>query len=274
MFHASICDTFRSLDLVVGADMQKIFSLMMCIACGFSFEATAEEASDARSSDKKAIFVDIKDIDSTIMVDARYAGSANFTGKVVPGYKASKCLLTSQAAIGLAKAQAVLKTMGLSLKAYDCYRPQEAVTAFMAWAKGRDNPRLKRFYYPKENIEKLFERGYIAEKSGHSRGSTIDLTIAPAGVTKPLASVPSGSCFTVPGLYDRDGSLNMGTSFDCFDERSYTADDQITPASRAHRLLLKTVMEQAGFKNYEKEWWHYTLAEEPFTDRYFTEPVQ
>ncbi len=223
---------------------------------------------------KKPNFVDIKEVDPSIVVDGRYATNLNFTGKVVPGYKASKCLLTPEAAQALASAQVMLKSMGLSIKTYDCYRPQEAVAAFMSWARGKDNPRLKTFFYPREQIEKLFERGYIAEKSGHSRGSTIDLTIVPVGGSKDLKVIGPRSCTDVHSTFDLDGSLNMGTSFDCFDERSSTADPNVAPTARANRLLLKTIMERAGFKNYEKEWWHYTLINEPFPERYFSDPVR
>jgi D-alanyl-D-alanine dipeptidase len=246
------------------------WALMLALVFTTEMEAGTSEPTLAS---KKAVFVDIKDVDPTIVVDARYATELNFTGKVVPGYKAPKCLLTLEAAQALAKAQAVLKPMGLRLKTYDCYRPQEAVTAFMVWANSKDNPHLKRFYYPAEQIEKLFERGYIAERSGHSRGSTVDLTIVPIATNKVLNGSARGTCTDVKLAYDQDGSLNMGTSFDCFDEKSSTANEKVAPASRANRLLLKTIMEQAGFKNYEKEWWHYTLINEPFPDRYFTESV-
>jgi len=191
--------------------------------------------------------VDVKSVDPSIIVEARYAMAHNFIGRPIAGYHAEKCLLTAEAATALGKVQAELKAYGMSLRAYDCYRPQRAVNDFIAWAKDLGDQKMRREFYPRVDKARLFELGYIAEKSGHSRGSTIDLTI--------------------------DG-LDMGTRYDYFDELAHTANPNIRPAARRNRLLLKSVMEKFGFRNYDKEWWHFTLANEPFPDTYFDVEVR
>lgn len=242
---------------------------VLFFTCGFALTNLSMAAEFPHDN-----LVDVSQLDPTIVVDARYFTKFNFTGRMVPAYEANKCFLTEQAAKGLLKAQAKLIEMGLSLKVYDCYRPQDAVNAFVDWAKASDDHKIKAVYYPFEVKTKLFERGYIAEKSGHSRGSTIDLSIVPVGKSRKIESLGGLPCFTVKGAFDRDGSLNMGTTFDCFDERSNTVNEKIESQARANRLLLKSVMEQSGFKNYDKEWWHYTLVNEPFPDTYFNRPIR
>jgi len=218
--------------------------------------------------------IDIATVDPSIHVDLRYFSRENFVGRTIAGYYANKCLLTRSAAEALAAAQSKLREMKLSLKLYDCYRPQEAVNDFIAWSKSSEIPKNKLTYFQFEERSRLFERGYISEKSGHSRGSTVDVTIEPIEARRNAKQNVSTPCFKVKGTYDKDGSLNMGTSFDCFDERSHTASSLTSAQARANRQLLKLVMEQSGFKNYDKEWWHFTLVKEPFPETYFTEPVR
>lgn len=193
-------------------------------------------------------FVSIQDIDPTIQLDIRYFGSHNFLGRPVKGYRAPKCILTKPAAEALAKVQADLKPFALSLKVYDCYRPQMAVDDFVTWAKDLQDLKMKKEFYPKVDKTNLFRDGYIAEKSGHSRGSTVDLTL-------------------VPGL-------DMGTTYDYFDPLSHTANPEIGPMQKRNRLLLKSLMEKHGFKNLPEEWWHYTLVGEPYPDRFFAFEIE
>lgn len=191
-------------------------------------------------------FVDAGKAIPAAVVDMRYAGANNFTGAPVAGYRRAKCLLSRPAAEALARASADLEAMGLKFRLYDCYRPQRAVDHFMRWAEN-DDQSTKAAYYPAIEKSRLFAEGYLAERSGHSRGSTVDLTI--------------------------DG-LDMGRPYDFFDPLSNTADPRPTDAQRANRLLLRLIMEKHGFKPYDLEWWHFTLAGEPYPESYFDQAVK
>ena len=190
-------------------------------------------------------------VDETITQDPRYAGSDNFMGRPVRGYYAPEIMVTLEAAEALAAAQKGAKAHGLSLLVFDGYRPQRAVDHFVEWGADLADTLNKAAYYPNVPKAELFERGYIAERSGHSRGSTVDLTLT------------------------RDGlPLDMGTPFDFFDELSHTENPAITPEAMANRMLLRDIMTAAGFRNYVNEWWHYTLVNEPYPDTYFNIPVE
>jgi D-alanyl-D-alanine dipeptidase len=216
-------------------------------------------------------FVELRDVIPDIILDLRYQTNHNFIGIPIDGYVANKCYLTRAAADSLAKVQAELSKFSLSLKIYDAYRPQRAVNHFVIWAKDLSDTLTKKEFYPDVDKNRLFIDGYIAEKSGHSRGSTIDLTIVPI----PLPSQPEYNpndqceCFKPEGKRYKDNSIDMGTGFDCFNELSHTENNSITAQQRANRLLLKSLMEKYGFKNLAEEWWHFTLKNEPFPNTYF-----
>ncbi len=198
-----------------------------------------------------APLVRLSDVDETITQDPRYAGSDNFMGRPVRGYLAPEVMMTRAAAEALAAAQKSAKAQGLSLLVFDGYRPQRAVDHFVEWGADLADTLNKAAYYPNVPKAELFERGYIAERSGHSRGSTVDVTLT------------------------RDGlPLDMGTPFDFFDELSHTENPAITPEAMANRMLLRDIMAAAGFRNYVNEWWHYTLVSEPYPDTYFDIPVE
>lgn len=219
-------------------------------------------------------FVALSDVDRTIMQDIRYKGRHNFVGEPIDAYLAPLCILTRPSAEALRAAQRRLVPMGYSLKVYDCYRPQTAVDHFVRWAQALDDQRMKTEFYPRVDKSRLFEDGYIAEKSGHSRGSTVDLTLVrlPAVPQRPyLPGTPQVPCFA-PDRW-RDNSVEMGTEFDCFDVLSHTDHPEITGVARANRDLLREVLTDVGFTNYSEEWWHYTLDGEPFPDTYFDFPV-
>lgn len=207
--------------------------------------------------------VDLRAVAPTVAQDMRYVGSRNFLGRPVAGYQAPTCLVTPPAAAALAAVQAGLEPFGLGLKVYDCYRPQRAVDDFVAWAADPSDTLRQALYYPAVPKDSLFAQGYIAERSGHSRGSTVDVTLVPLAGTDETGE----GCAAVDGL-------DMGTGWDCFSPRSHTADSLATPQQRANRLLLRSVMERHGFRNYPLEWWHYTLADEPFPDTYFDRPIR
>lgn len=202
---------------------------------------------------RPAEFVDLQESIPNIRLDVRYFSEDNFVGAVIDGYCAGKILITEAAAQALSRVQDELGSFGLGLKVFDAYRPQRAVDDFVRWAKDLGDTRMKSIYYPTVAKENLFRDGYIAEHSGHSRGSTIDLT---------LVDLISGE------------ELDMGTSWDFFDPKSSPDNSQISTQGRANRNLLAAVMTKHGFKALAEEWWHFTLVDEPFPDTYFDFPVQ
>ena len=194
-------------------------------------------------SDLPSGFIYINDIDKTIQTDLRYSTKDNFTGRIVDGYKSNRAIISYDAAKSLVQVQNELRKRNLSLKIFDAYRPQRSVNYFINWSKDLSDTINKIIYYPEINKSQLFPMGYIAERSGHSRGSTVDLTIVNNKTNK---------------------ELDMGTRFDFFGPESSTNFSNITDKQRSNRVLLLEVMTENGFKNYPKEWWHYTLELEPF----------
>ena len=197
-------------------------------------------------------FVYVKDVIPTIKVELRYFSSNNFLGKPVEGYKREVAILTVQAAEALKNAQDELKQYNLSIMIYDSYRPQTAVNHFVRWAKNLHDTINKQTYYPAVKKQHLFQEGYISSQSGHSRGSTMDITLVDINTCEPL---------------------DMGSPYDFFGPESWIANLELTTQQRANRLLLQTIMLKHGFKFYTKEWWHFTLRNEPFPDIYFDFPV-
>ncbi|OEJ22333.1 M15 family metallopeptidase [Streptomyces subrutilus] len=221
-------------------------------------------------------FVALSDVDPTIRQEIRYHTPNNFVGEPINGYLQPTCVLTRPAARALHRAQRTLLRQGYSLKVYDCYRPQRAVDHFVSWAEDLDDQAMKDEFYPRVDKTRLFEDGYIAERSGHSRGSTVDLTLVklPARPTPPHdPDRPLTPCYAPQEHRAPDNSVDMGTGYDCFDTLSHTLDPRIRGDQRANRLLLKSTLESAGFKNLPEEWWHYTLRDEPFPATYFDFPV-
>jgi zinc D-Ala-D-Ala dipeptidase len=184
-------------------------------------------------------FVYLSDVDSSIIQDIRYFTDDNFIGRPITSYTADRCIATSQAAHALKDIQNQLKMQSLSLKVFDCYRPQSAVDDFLTWSQAPNDQKMKLLYYPNVNKADLFKLGYLAAKSAHSRGSTVDLTIV---------ELPSKK------------ELDMGTHFDFLDELSNTFSVQ--DKALENRLFLRNLMEKAGFTTYDKEWWHFTLKNE------------
>jgi D-alanyl-D-alanine dipeptidase len=211
--------------------------------CGIH-AAVAHERPDA--------FVDAATSVPGLVVEMRYASSHNFVGRPIDGYQAPHCLLTQAAAAALAEVARDLIARGLVIKVFDCYRPERAVMNFVRWARDLNNTAGKAEFYPNVDKRALFQDGYIASRSGHSRGSTLDLTLA-----------------TTDGI-----ELDMGTHFDFFSPKSWTADASISTEQHANRMLLADAMRRRGFRGYDKEWWHFTLRGEPFPDTYFDFPVK
>ncbi|QHF94783.1 D-alanyl-D-alanine dipeptidase [Streptomyces sp. NHF165] len=221
-------------------------------------------------------FVALSDVAPTIRQDIRYFTPHNFVGEPVDGYRSPMCLVTEDTARALARAQRAFLRQGYTLKVYDCYRPQRAVDHFVRWAADPEATKMKGEFYPRVAKDRLFEDGYIAEKSGHSRGSTVDLTLAklPAAPTRPyVPGEPLTPCYAPKDERFPDNSVDAGTGFDCFDTLSHTDDPRVTPAQRANRQLLKKGLERQGFTNLPEEWWHFTHEPETFPDTYFDFPV-
>ena len=185
--------------------------------------------------------------------EARYAGSDNFVGLPVDGYRAPRVVLSQPAARALRQACATLAAFGLGLKVFDGYRPQRAVDHFMRWAADAHDTRTRAEHYPALTKDRLIPDGYIARRSGHSRGSSVDLT---------LIDLADGS------------ELPMGTPFDFFGPQSWPDDRAQPPAVRANRALLQQVMMRSGFRPLKQEWWHFTLEREPWPERTFDFPIE
>lgn len=214
-------------------------------------------------------FVYLSDIAPDILQDMRYVTSNNFIGNPIPGYKRETCILTQEAAEQLKAAQDEIKPKGYSLKVYDCYRPQRAVTYFYKWSQNPKDQRKKEEFYPRENKSELFPKGYIALYSGHTRGSTIDLTLVKLGKQPKNSLKPLVRCYAKTPGYQNDNSIDMGTRYDCLDKTAHVAYPNLSKTQHKNRLLLSRLMKRHGFKPFASEWWHYTLKNEPFPKTYF-----
>lgn len=213
-------------------------------------------------------FVRLADVAPEIRQDMRYASADNFTGARVPGYRAPTCILTRPAAEALAEVQERLQADGYSLIVFDCYRPEKAVAAFMDWTRSNDPG--DRYFYPEIDKASIVPDGYVAERSGHSRGSTVDLAIVAAEREMPLPPRPGRCDFSsAPST-----GIEFGTDYDCFSPLSATESTEVSPQAQANRRLLLDAMTDAGFKNLPEEWWHYTFQPEPFPDSYFDFDVE
>jgi D-alanyl-D-alanine dipeptidase len=201
-------------------------------------------------------FVDVADYFSdtipTAVLDVRYFSEDNFIGTRIDGYRAAKIFMTRAAADALKSAQTELHDVGLGLKIFDAYRPQRAVDHFVRWGQELEDVKMQRRYYPNVEKKNLFNEGYISERSGHSRGSTVDLT---------LINLESGQ------------ELDMGTPWDYFDPLSWPSSENVSSEQRVNRYILRDVMLKYGFRPIAEEWWHFTLENEPFADTYFDFPI-
>jgi zinc D-Ala-D-Ala dipeptidase len=207
-------------------------------------------------------FVFLRDIDPSILQDIRYAGSNNFVGRPLNGYSAAECIVKRDVGLALKSIQQALAPQNLSLKMLDCYRPVRAVHDMVVWAQnGRETPAERR-YNPGFSKKDLFRLGYIAEHSGHSRGAAVDLTLVDLKADNSPRFDPDkayADCTAAAGARAPEGSVDMGTGYDCSDRMAHTAAKSITSAQRRWRNMLVAVMAKQGFVNYSKEWWHFSL---------------
>jgi D-alanyl-D-alanine dipeptidase len=204
-------------------------------------------SSNSTNNDLPKDFVYLKDIVPSVVLDIRYYGTDNFVGKRVNGYEKPTCIVTNECASQLKIIAKEAAKSNYRLKVFDSYRPQRAVDHFSEWALDLNDTLTKAKYYPEVKKSDLFRLNYIASKSGHSRGSTIDLT-----------------------LIDENGNeLDMGSSWDYFGTMSWPSDTTISEEAQKNRLYLRTLMLENGFNPYNEEWWHFTLKNEPYPETYF-----
>ena len=204
-------------------------------------------------SDDAGGFVSLGEAVPDILLDIRYYVTFNFIGERIDGYEEPAALLTREAAQALKAVSDEAMSLGYRLKVFDAYRPQKAVDHFTRWAEDRSDVRMKQYFYPGLDKKDIIPQGYIAEHSGHSRGSTVDLTL-----------------FDMASQQD----LDMGGTFDFLDERSHPDYAGISEIQHANRMLLQEMMMRQGFLPLATEWWHFTLDHEPWPDTYFTFPVR
>jgi len=222
--------------------MKKIaFGLLFLI----SFVASAQSLPEG--------FVYLSNIDASIQKELRYESTNNFIGKPINGYHKDMVIVSKKTALALQKIQQIFLKDSLSLKIFDAYRPQQAVDHFVKWAKDLKDTLRKQDFYPSVPKSELFAQGYIASKSGHTRGSTVDLTLVHVKTNQ---------------------ELDMGSPYDFFGKASHPFYKGITKVQQKNRLLLRTVMLKKGFQPYENEWWHFTLKKEPFPKTYFNFPIE
>lgn len=209
-------------------------------------------APQANAADLPAGFVYLQDIDASIVEDIRYATDNNFVGKPLAGYHSPDCILVEKAARALSSLQRELVKKSLTLVVLDCYRPARAVREMVDYVTAQDVS--DESYFPNLTSHQLIPKGYIASRSGHSAGGTVDLTIA----GKTLGKITL---------------LDMGTKFDFFDLKSQSSSKQISEGAAQNRRFLITAMDRAGFGNYPREWWHFSFRNEPFKGRSFDFPI-
>lgn len=247
-----------------------LVSLLVVYFTAASADSITESASDIvniRPDD----FMNVANVIPNAEFDMRYYGAHNFVGTRVDGYEKPVCLLTKEAVTQLKQVEDKLLPMGLTLKFYDCYRPQRAVNHFAKWATDINDTKMRTEFYPTVDKRNLFKEDYIAYKSGHSRGSTMDLTVVPIGSKIPSidSSKKYAACTSPIENRSPDNSLDFGTGFDCFSPIAHPSYQNLSPQIKANRLLLSTLMQNAGFKAIDSEWWHFTLKNEPYPDTYF-----
>ena len=210
-------------------------------------------------------FVNLTDVVPDAIIEARYFGTYNFVGARIDGYLEPVVLYTREAAEALKAVSDDVKAQGYRLKVYDAYRPQCAVDHFVRWGKDLADSLMRPYFYPDEEKAYLFERGYIAERSGHTRGSAIDLTLFDMATGKELDMGGVHDWFGIESHPDYGGNPDTG---------EYTGGVQITEEQFRNRMILREAMLRHGFDPYDCEWWHFCLSNEPYPDTYFNFPVQ
>ena len=223
-------------------------------------------------TEDKTQFVNITDVVPDAILEIRYYSTYNFVGARVDGYLQPTALLTKQAADSLKAVSDDLMAQGYRIKIFDAYRPQMGVDHFLRWAADIPDTLMKSYFYPDLDKSVLFDQEYIMEKSGHTRGSTVDLTLFDMVTEKEVDMGGTFDWFGPESHPDFCGNPETG---------EYTGDNSVSPTGRIiteeqfnNRMILRMAMVRHGFKTLDSEWWHFTLKDEPFPDTYFTFPVK
>ena len=262
-----------------GTAMRKKMTIWMLAAiltiCGtamVSCFSDAKKSAAVSTTGDSSQFVTVTDVVPDVILEIRYFGTYNFVGTRIDGYEEPTALLTRQAADSLRAVSDDVKAQGYRLKIYDAYRPQKGVDHFVRWAEDIADTLMKPYFYPDLDKRVLFPQDYICLKSGHTRGSTLDLTLFDMATEKELDMGGTFDWFGPESHPDFCGNPETG---------QYTGDNSksprgrsITPAQFANRMILRRAMMRHGFKPFDTEWWHFTLSDEPFPDTYFTFPVK
>lgn len=210
-------------------------------------------------------FVDLARIAPGIRIEMRYATVWNFTGRKVRGYRANRCILARPVAQALARVQSSVRAQGYDLKVFDCYRPARAVRSFVQWAQGKQGGRATKYYYPRIARNRIIPLGYVARRSSHSRGTAIDLTLVRAGSQAAPAAAGPGRAAASCIAGGSSSGLDMGTAWDCFDVLSHTYHKGISTTAWNNRRRLLRAMQAEGFRNYKREWWHFSMPLRRYT---------
>ena len=255
-----------------------MLAAILAIICGtylVTRHCTDDRSTDVVSpTDDSSQFVNLTDVVPDAILEIRYYGTYNFVGTRIDGYELPTALLTKQAADSLKAVSDDVMAQGYRLKIYDAYRPQKAVDHFVRWSKDISDTKMKSYFYPDLDKSVLFAQDYIMEKSGHTRGSTLDLTLFDMQTEKELDMGGTFDWFGPESHPDFCGNPETG---------QYTGDNTKSPASPKrsiteqqfrNRMILRRAMLAHGFKALDSEWWHFTLRDEPFPDTYFTFPVR
>lgn len=258
-------------------DMKKSILILLAavfVSFGISFVGTSCVSSVDNENDStmnSSGFVTLTDVVPDAILEIRYFGTYNFVGDRIDGYLQPVALLTREAADSLKAVSDDVMKLGYRLKIYDAYRPQQAVDHFVRWAADTADVRMLQYFYPDLHKSVLFDQEYIMAKSGHTRGSTVDLTLFDMNTEKELDMGGTFDWFGPESHPDFCGNPETG---------EYTGDNSKSPAGRSitpeqfeHRMILRNAMLRHGFKAMSTEWWHFTLKDEPYTDVYFDFPV-
>ena len=249
-----------------------MLAAILCGTCVISCSDDKKEAPAVSPTEDTSQFVTLTDAVPDAILEIRYYGTYNFVGQRIDGYEQPTALLTRQAAKALKTVSDNVMAQGYRLKIYDAYRPQGGVDHFVRWAANVEDTLMKPYFYPDLDKSVLFEQEYIMEKSGHTRGSTVDLTLFDMQTEKELDMGGTFDWFGPESHPDFCGNPETG---------EYTGDNSKSPTGRSiteeqfrHRMILRKAMLEGGFKALDSEWWHFTLRDEPFPDTYFTFPVR
>lgn len=242
--------------------MKKNLFILLVISL-LVISCTQKSTADVAPEEDSSQFVMLTDVIPDVILEIRYYSTYNFIGERIPGYEAPIAILTRQAADSLKAVSDELNELGYRLKIFDAYRPQMAVDRFMEWAEDMNDTLMKQYFYPELEKPRIIPEDYVCRKSGHTRGSTIDLTLFDMKLEK---------------------EVDMGCTYDYFGEMSHP---DILPGQQAgaypsvltdqqyeNRMILRHAMLAHGFKPFDSEWWHFTLENEPFPNTYFTFPIR